>query len=74
MSMIPYDKFPDNLDDMKYNVINKNVMLVLYYTKNDIDSVRKRVPYLFENYSLIFDDTYLFEKEEYNAYLFYVNS
>lgn len=71
---IPYDKFPDNLDDMKYNVVNKNVMFVLYYTKRDIESVKNKVPYLFENYSLVFDDVYLFEKEEYNAYLFYVNN
>ena len=71
---IPYDKFPDNLDDMKYNVVNRNVMFVLYYTKDSLDNVRRKVPYLFDNYTLVYDDVYLFEKEEYNAYLFYVNS
>lgn len=71
---IPYDRFPDNLDDMKYNVVNGNVMFVLYYTKDSLDNVRRKVPYLFDNYTLVYDDVYLFEKEEYNAYLFYVNS
>lgn len=69
---IPYDKFPDNLDDMKYNVENKNIMFILYYTNKDMDYIKENDGYILDNYKLIYDDKYLFEEKEYNAFLFQV--
>lgn len=69
---IPYDKFPDNLDDMKYNVINKNVMFILYYTRKDLDYIKENDAYIFDNYELVATEEYLFEEDLYNAFLFQV--
>lgn len=70
---IDYDKFPDNLDEMKKYVENREVMFILYYTKKDLESVKSKDPYIFLKYHLVYDDSYYFEKEEYKAYLFQVN-
>lgn len=67
---ISYDIYPDNLDDMKYNVVNKNVKFILFYTGNDIEYVKKNFEYIFDNYELVFDDTYIFEHTLNNAFLF----
>lgn len=67
---IPYDKFPDNLDDMEDNVKNKRIDFILYYTRDSIEDVKDKNSYIFDNYYLVYDDVYLFEHEEYNAYLF----
>ncbi len=71
---IPYSKFPDNLDEMKYNVENKNVTFILYYTRKKIDKVRETDGYIFDNYKLVFRDTQLFEEDYYNAFLFEVKN
>lgn len=67
---IPYSKFPDNLDDMKYNVENKNITFILYFTRNNLEKVKEKDGYIFENYNLVFDDNQQFEEDTYNAYLF----
>ncbi len=67
---IPYDKYPDNLDDMRENVINKKVDFILYYTRKDIDYVKEHDGYIFDNYELVYDDSYLFENDSYTAFLF----
>lgn len=67
---IPYSKFPDNLDDMKYNVENKNITFILYFTRNSIEEVKEKDSYIFDNYNLVFDDNQKFEENTYNAFLF----
>lgn len=69
---LDYDRYPDNLDDMKKTVTNREVMFVLYYTRGTLEQVKNDVPYLFENYELVFDDNQEFEHKTYNAYLFKV--
>lgn len=69
---IPYSKFPDNLDDMKYNVENKNITFILYYTQEDLEYIKEKDGYIFDNYNLVFEEEYLFEHDVYNAYLFEV--
>lgn len=71
---IPYSKFPDNLDDMKYNVQNKNITFILYFTRKNIDEVKEKDGYIFENYDLVFDDSQKFEEDTYNAYLFEIKT
>lgn len=71
---IPYSKFPNNLDDMKYNVQNKNITFILYFTRENLEYVKEHDSYIFENYSLVFEDSQLFEEDTYNAYLFKVNN
>lgn len=67
---IPYDKFPDNLDEMRKAVENKEVLFILYYTREDIDYIKKNDGYIFDNYEFVFDDIYYCEHEEYRAFLF----
>lgn len=67
---IPYSKFPDNLDDMKYNVENKNITFILYFTQKNLNQVKENDSYIFENYNLVFSDNQKFEEDIYNAYLF----
>lgn len=67
---IPYSKFPDNLDDMKDNVIHKRIDFILYYTSDSLDYIKEHDGYIFENYELVYDDIYYCEHEEYRAFLF----
>ncbi len=69
---IPYDKFPDNLNDMKYNVENQNVMFILYFTRMDYEKVLAKDGYILDGYTLVFDDSQEFEGDIYNAFLFQV--
>ena len=71
---IAYEVFPDNLDHMKENVINKDIDYVLYYTENNLEYVKENDSYIFENYDLVFDDTYIFEGRKYNAFLFEIKN
>ena len=64
---ISYERFPDNLDDMKYNVMSKNIKFILYYTKDGFDSNNQ---YIYDNYELVYDDKYVFEGYNFTAYLF----
>ena len=64
---ISYERFPDNLDDMEYNVKNKRIKFILYYTRKDKSEIES---YVYDNYELIFDDKYIFEDLLFNAYLF----
>ena len=67
---ISYERFPDNLDDMKDNVINKRIMFIVYYTTYDLNFIMENDSYIFDNYELIMSDKYIFENKDYNAYLF----
>lgn len=67
---ISYESFPDNLDDMRYNVEHQNVQFILFYTRRDMAYVEKNYSYIFDSYKLVFDDEYYFENEKYNAFLF----
>ena len=68
---IEYKKYPDNLDEMRKNVENKNVDFILYYTPRDLEYIKKHDSYIFDNYKLVYDDPYLFQyKIKMNAYLF----
>lgn len=71
---IPYSKFPDNLDDMKYNVENKNITFILYFTRKNLEEVKEKDGYIFDNYNLVFDDNQKFEEDIYNAYLFEIKN
>ena len=67
---ISYDRFPDNLDSMKENVINKDIKFILYYTRKDLNYVRKHDNYIFDNYELVKERKTIFEGVKFNAYLF----
>lgn len=71
---ISYDKYPDNLDDMEYNVKNKNIKYILFFTKRDISYVEKNYSYIYDSYDLVFDDKQEVEHEIYHAYLYELKS
>lgn len=71
---IPYENFPDNLDEIKDTISNQKVMFVLYYTKDSIEEVKEENQYLFDNYDLKFSSTQKSEDETYNAFLFEVKN
>lgn len=64
---IEYDRFKDNLDEMKKNVENKDVKFILYYRRADFEEVPE---YIYNNYELVYDDEYIFEEQKFIAYLF----
>lgn len=70
---IDYKRFPDNLDSMKDNVKNKDVMFILYYGPNNIDFVMENESYIFDNYHLVLSEPVYSEYENRNAYLFMIN-
>lgn len=70
---IDYERFPDNLDGMKENVINKDVMFILYYGTNDLDYIVDHDSYIFDNYHLVLSEDVYSEYEDRHAYLFQVN-
>ena len=64
---IDYDKFPNNLDDMKYNVENKKVKFIVYV----IDKQNETIPgYIYNNYKLVYNDNYMYEYRQINVSLF----
>lgn len=67
---IDYSVYPDNIDDMKDNVMNKRVKFILFYTRLDLDGVKNDDPYIFDNYELVYDDQHYFEYGYFNAFLF----
>ena len=67
---VSYEKYPDNLDDMKYNVKHKKDKFILYYSTDNIDDIKEKHSYIFKNYELVYDDQYRFESYDMNAYLF----
>lgn len=69
---IPYDKFPENLDEMRKYVDNKEVMFVLYYTKNDYEKICDSEKELMKNYELVKSQKQKSENTIYNVFLFKV--
>lgn len=67
---IDYSIFPDNIDGQRKAVQNKEVKFILYYTEDSYDVVKKNNEYIWDNYELVYDDTYYFEDRLYNAFLF----
>lgn len=66
---IPYDSFPDNLDEMRKNVENKDIMFILYFTKKS-DDVAPQDQYIYDNYELVKKETQQCEEDTYYALLF----
>ena len=67
---IDYSIFPDNIDGQREAVQNKEVKFILYYTEDSYDEVKKNNGYIWDNYELVYNDTYYFEDRLYNAFLF----
>ena len=68
---LEYDRFPDNLDDMKDSVINKKIKYIVYYTKQlDDNYIMKNDPYIYDNYELVYKDDNYYEKHDFKCYLF----
>lgn len=67
-----YEKYPENLDKMKEYVINKDIKFIMYYTKKNIDDIRKEEPYIFDNYTLVLSDKHV-RYETNNVFLFKLN-
>ena len=62
-----YEKFKDNLDEMKKYVDNKEIKFIVF-AQNGIDI--KPPKYIYNNYKQIYKDNYIFEGNTYTAYLF----
>ena len=69
---IDYDRFPDNIDSMKKNIENKEVMFVLYYSFKDLDEIMEDDAFIFDNYRLVFGEKVYAEYEYHYAFLFQV--
>lgn len=67
---IPYSKFPENKDSMKENIMKQEVMFIIYFTKKDLEYVKKNDDYIFENYDLVLQESQQFEHKEFHAFLF----
>lgn len=62
-----YDKFKDNIDEMKRYVENKEIKFIVYVEKD----LTKEIPkYIYDNYKEVYNDTYYFEGNEFSTYLF----
>ena len=59
---------------MKNNVMDKNVMFILYYTREDFSYIKEHDGYIFDNYELVLVQTQESENDLYNAFLFKVKS
>ena len=64
---IDYEKYPDNIDGLNNSVKNKEVMFVVYSSKTESTMIPDVV---YENYNLVYKDDYIFEDDEFTAYLF----
>ncbi|MBR4671897.1 MAG: glycosyltransferase family 39 protein [Bacilli bacterium] len=66
---LDYESYPENLDEMEKYVKNKEIMFIVYASmEKDVD-----VPsYVTDNYELVYEDKYVFEKENYVAFLYKV--
>ena len=62
-----YNKFKDNLDEMKNYVENKKIKFIVY-AKNGKDVQADK--YIYENYKQVYKDNYEFEGNIFTAYLF----
>lgn len=69
---ISYERFPDMIDSMQEYVQNKEVMFIVYYTKLDLDALKKQESILFENYELLEERYQKFENSYFYGYLFKV--
>ena len=64
---IPYDRFPDNVDEMEKYVRNHDINFIVY---SSLGTDYEIPEYVYENYEEVYKDTYEFEFETYTAYLF----
>ncbi len=69
---LSYDIFPDNLDDMRKNVEEQNIMFILYVTSGDFEYVQRSAYYIFDSYDLVKSSSYVYEGAMMNAFLFQV--
>ena len=64
---IPYEKFPDNEDSLERYIRNKEVKFIVY-TVRSADIVGP--DYYYDNYTMVYKDTYIYEGITYSAALF----
>lgn len=69
---IPYETFPDNLDAFKEYIKNKTTTYIVYYTKLNINKLKKAEVELFENYEMLEENIQYFEGKKFHGYLFRV--
>lgn len=62
-----YNKFKDNLDEMKKYVKDKKIKFIVYSKSGENT---KPDEYIYDNYKQIYKDTYIFEGSVFTAYLF----
>ena len=62
-----YEKFKDNLDEMKKYVDNKEIKFIVYGKLSDDTTPPK---YIYDNYKQVYKDDYISEKNNCTAYLF----
>ena len=68
---ISYDKYPDNIDEMRKATCKKKVKFVLFYTQESFDYIKQNEKCLIKNYKLVYDDVHYFENAvNINAFLF----
>ncbi len=67
-----YKDYPENEDELRGYIKNKDTMYVLYYTRWNLEKLETREKDLFNNYELIDYCKYNFENKNYKAYLFRV--
>lgn len=67
---IPYERFHENIDNMKYNIENKNIKFVLYWTYLGENEINKKASYIYDYYDLIYHDKYQIGESLFDTYLF----
>lgn len=62
-----YEKFKDNLDEMKKYVENKEIKFIVYAKSGENEQPPK---YIYNNYKQVYKDNYVFESTTFTSYLF----
>jgi hypothetical protein len=62
-----YEKFKDNLDEMKKYVENKEIKFIVYASFGNNEQPPE---YIYNNYKQVYKDNYIFEGNDSTAYLF----
>lgn len=72
---IDYNIYPDNLDEMRNYIKNKEVDFILLCSIEDIDIIKEYRKEITDNYELVYNDKHTFEDNiELYAYLFKLKS
>lgn len=65
-----YERFPDNLDSFEEYIIDQKTEFIVYTSKKDLDTLKKKEKELFKNYDLVLNKEYFSKKNLRYAYLF----